>query len=470
MHRASRRWLTILLAVSASLAGLVIALAPAAVAAPATPPPNPTDQQLSTAQGSTSSLAGQVGVLSAQLSQLTARADQAKAAVLLAEQKVALAVAQLQDAQAAATAAKVNVAAAQVAVDQARSRFNSFIRRTYETGSLQAPSAALLTSRDPTTMLQSAALQTYVANHQLDGIGQLQRATVAKANADAAARAAVDRQASMRAQAEAAQSAAADAAASAAAQQQQTKAQQGSVQAQLDTAQATLLGLQNQRAAYDAWKAEQARIQAAQEAARQAALLAQQRAAAAQAAQAAQSRPSAPPNNGGASSAGGNAGPAPVTVSSGNPGGGAWSAAKAQNAVNRAMSYLGTPYSWAAGNSQGPTYGVCGTGGAGNNDCHVYGFDCSGLTMYAWGPYISLTHYAATQYTQAGSYHPGTGQLQPGDLVFWSGDGTIAGIYHMAMYIGNGNVIQAPESGEVIRVTNLWNVTSGYYGATRPLT
>ena len=57
----------------------------------------------------------------------------------------------------------------------------------------------------------------------------------------------------------------------------------------------------------------------------------------------------------------------------------------------------------------------------------------------------------------------------PGDLLFWS-DGGQAGIHHVAMYIGNGNVIQAPESGDVIRITPWQQVSSGYYGATRPLT
>ncbi|WP_457831703.1 NlpC/P60 family protein, partial [Staphylococcus aureus] len=86
-------------------------------------------------------------------------------------------------------------------------------------------------------------------------------------------------------------------------------------------------------------------------------------------------------------------------------------------------------YSWAAGNASGPTYGVSEPGNAWN-DSNVLGFDCSGLTLYAWAPYLRMDHYAATQYTQAGSYHPSTDNLMPGDLVFWSGDGTIGGIGH----------------------------------------
>ena len=102
------------------------------------------------------------------------------------------------------------------------------------------------------------------------------------------------------------------------------------------------------------------------------------------------------------------------------------------------------------------------------NDCNVIGFDCSGLVMYAWAQF-PFEHYAATQYLQ-GSYHPSMSNLMPGDLVFWSADGTVAGIHHVAIYIGNGMVIQAPESGALIQETPLYSVDWGLFGATRPLT
>jgi cell wall-associated NlpC family hydrolase len=63
-----------------------------------------------------------------------------------------------------------------------------------------------------------------------------------------------------------------------------------------------------------------------------------------------------------------------------------------------------------------------------------------------------------------------TSALQPGDLVFWSSDGTQAGIHHVAIYVGGGNVIQAPQSGDIVRITPLGEVASDYFGATRPLT
>src|SRR5581483_7989564 len=147
--------------------------------------------------------------------------------------------------------------------------------------------------------------------------------------------------------------------------------------------------------------------------------------------------------------------------------GGSWTAAKGRTAVARAEHWLGWPYAWAGGNASGPTYGVCAGDGAWN-DFHVIGFDCSGLAMNAW-PQAGLAHYAATQYLQ-GSYHPSMSNLMPGDLVFWSSDGSVAGIHHVAIYIGGGYVIQAPESGSVIQETPLYDVSWGLFGATRPLT
>src|SRR5699024_5245044 len=69
-------------------------------------------------------------------------------------------------------------------------------------------------------------------------------------------------------------------------------------------------------------------------------------------------------------------------------------------------------------------------------------YDCSGLTMRAYEhaglhlPRTSRQQYAATTRITAA-------QLQPGDLVFWSADGTAEGIYHVALFAGDGQIIQA---------------------------
>jgi cell wall-associated NlpC family hydrolase len=144
-----------------------------------------------------------------------------------------------------------------------------------------------------------------------------------------------------------------------------------------------------------------------------------------------------------------------------------WTAGMGQTVVNRALQYLATPYAWAGGALSGPTAGVCAAGSA-HNDCHLTGFDCSGLALYAWGLYLAMAHSAATQYG-SGTVHPAVTALLPGDLVFWSSNHTVAGIHHVAIYVGSGNVIQAPQSGDIVRITPLANVSSGYFGATRPL-
>ena len=96
---------------------------------------------------------------------------------------------------------------------------------------------------------------------------------------------------------------------------------------------------------------------------------------------------------------------------------------RAATAIRAALSWLGTPYAWGGGNSQGPTLGIR----AGCSQlCQVYrdwtitGFDCSGLTLYAWAQAgVALPHGSYDQVNQ-GHQLPYT-QALPGDLLFWGG-------------------------------------------------
>jgi cell wall-associated NlpC family hydrolase len=153
----------------------------------------------------------------------------------------------------------------------------------------------------------------------------------------------------------------------------------------------------------------------------------------------------------------------------GTPVGRGWSAAIGQAIAERALQWLGWPYSFDAGNAAGPTYGRA-VDYDSRNDAHVRGFDCSGLVLYALAPWAAVDHLASAQYSHAGQLHPSINELQPGDLVFWSSNGTVAGIGHVAIYLGGGQVVQAPHSGAYITVTDINHVESGLYGATRPLT
>src|SRR6478735_7606301 len=444
-------------AVLISILATVAAVIAVPVTAVADPPPNPSDQQINNANQTKDQLATEVGQLSAQIAVMQSKLDRLNLVAERAEQKLALALERLEQAKDAAVKAQAQVKAAQAAITKAQADFVVFAREAYTSGQPQGLAGGLLTASDPNALLQRGDYLRYVANSQLAAIGGLSRATVAKSNADAAARKAVNDQTAATAAAAQAKRDADAAVVAAQAERAQLTQQLADSNAKLDAAKSKLAELNNQRTAYLAWKAEQERI------ARERALAPAAAAAAARAAAIAA-----------AAAQGGPAAAAAVTM---NPGaniaigasaGGGWSSAAANTAVARAMSTLGIPYAFAGGTFWGPSRGVP-VDFDSRNDGNVIGYDCSGLTLFAWGPYLHMSHYAPTQWG-VGAYHPPTDQLLPGDLVFWSEDGTVAGIGHVALYIGGGNVIQAPYSGSYVQVTPLGQVEAGYFGATRPLT
>lgn len=129
-------------------------------------------------------------------------------------------------------------------------------------------------------------------------------------------------------------------------------------------------------------------------------------------------------------------------------------------AVKAALRWLGTPYSWGGGNGGGPTRGFCGP--AGCQGLRTIGFDCSGLTLYAYAQVgISLDHYTGLQWLQG--RHVDIDELQPGDLVFFHSD-----LGHVGMYVGEGKFIQAPRTGDVVKISTLSSYAHSYAGAVRP--
>lgn len=127
--------------------------------------------------------------------------------------------------------------------------------------------------------------------------------------------------------------------------------------------------------------------------------------------------------------------------------------------VNAAMAQQGVPYSWGGGNGRGPTLGF----GPGAN---TVGFDCSGLTLYAWSQAgVSLARVAQSQYDTI--RHIPMSSLQPGDLIFYGRSSR--SIDHVSIYIGNGMVVHAPHTGAVVRTASLYLGGSfGWVGAGRP--
>ena len=117
--------------------------------------------------------------------------------------------------------------------------------------------------------------------------------------------------------------------------------------------------------------------------------------------------------------------------------------AKYGGVVGIAMQYLGVPYVWGGSSPSG--------------------FDCSGFAMYVYAQVgISLPHNAAMQYNTVG-VPVSQSDLQPGDLVFFDGLG------HMGIYIGGGQFIHSPHTGDVVKISSLYDswYASTYVGAKR---
>ena len=116
-------------------------------------------------------------------------------------------------------------------------------------------------------------------------------------------------------------------------------------------------------------------------------------------------------------------------------------------AVSIAEQYLGVPYRWGGSTPAG--------------------FDCSGLTMYVYAQLrIQLPHYAAAQWSEGVPVDPSS--LEPGDLVFF--EPGVDGPGHVAIYIGGDQIIEAPHTGDVVKLASLSETAAelGFVGAVRP--
>lgn len=425
---------------------------------PPTPPTPPkqkvTQGQVDAARSAKQALANQIGALSAEIAQDQIEVQQAQGKAELAEQKYADAIRKLQDARQAAIDAQAALDGARVDARTAHARFVQYVQASYMSGDIGGTGGALLTAPDPSALLEQSALEQYQQQHKADAVGALQAATVAKSNAEAKAQRAVAAREQAKVVAKQRKQEA-DAAFVAAQQlKEQHQADMAAKQREMQDKRLQLMRLEAGRAATLRY---QQRMQTYNQHVREYhAAMARWRAAQRRKQQEQRQR-----------SAQGGGGGSTYHPGPSAPSGGSWTPAKGHRAAQRALSQLGLPYAWAGGNAYGPTYGVC-AGGAAWNDCHKMGFDCSGLAMYAWGA-SWWAHYAATQFTQAGSYHPSAGNLRQGDLIFWSFNGRISGIHHVAVYIGGGRIVEAPYSGAYVRTASLYEY-GGFFGATRPST
>ncbi|WP_336672229.1 NlpC/P60 family protein [Tsukamurella sp. USMM236] len=119
--------------------------------------------------------------------------------------------------------------------------------------------------------------------------------------------------------------------------------------------------------------------------------------------------------------------------------------------IARGLSVVGTRYSWGGGDINGPTVGVRDGGVADTfRDFENPGFDCSGLTLFAFAAVgIKLPHYSGYQYN-IGQKVP-LAEIKRGDLIFFGPDAS----QHEALYLGDNQMLEAPESGSTVKVSPL---------------
>lgn len=387
------------------------------------PPPNPSNSQVRAAEANANAKAGAVGRITSQLASAQAALQNLQDQVELKQEDANKALVDLQTAQDAAAAAqtqadaaKISATAAGKAVDQLRGQVDQFAEGSYEQGSALGSVSAYFGAKNPKDLLERQILLNEISGSELDVLNQMQEARVAKADADSMARAALIAAQGKQAAAAVAKRRADNAITVAVAAEQNEAAQanalqatQTSLQQQLTAAQANVAGLKAQQVQYQNWLAEK---------------------------QAEEARATAAARH-----FGGGGG---QTISLASPG-------SVAVVLRRALSAVGIIYAWGGGNAFGPTLGVHGLGDAFGDFAKV-GFDCSGLMVYAFaGAGVSLPHFSGYQYNEG--RHVPIADIQPGDMLFYSFNGAPSGIHHVTLYIGNGMMVEAYESGMPVRVT-----------------
>jgi peptidoglycan DL-endopeptidase RipA len=387
------------------------------------PPPNPSDDELRRSRENVNTRAGEVARLTAELAELDSRTDDLQAALAAQRETAEAALVDLRAAQDAAAAAgeraenaRIETQAATVAIDEARARLDEIVATTYLQGLDTGPLGLLTEATSPEDLLARAEFTDLIARSQLQAQDALERARVDKANADSAARAALEEAKEAEADAVAAKAVADDAlaAAQAAARAQAEQlaavaAQRADVQRRLDAAESADAGLRAQRQRFDDWQRRMAEERAARERAERAA--------------------------------------AAARVAADGRSAGLRGSAAVQRVIDRAMSQIGVQYVWGGGNGRGPSTGIPDAFGS---SLDRVGFDCSGLMQYAFdGVGIDLPRVSRNQFN-AGRKVP-VSEVRPGDMLFYQNSG--GPIHHVAMYVGDGKMIEAPYTGASVRVT-----------------
>lgn len=415
VRRQAQRAVTVAVVLVATLvAGSGVAFAQPSPPTP-TPPPNPSDQQLDQSKKDVSGAAGEVGRLQGQLTQVQAKADELGAKLEDRQEEAKEALDAQQSAEAAAQVAarrvlttRAETEAASAAIEEAHRKLDEFITAAYLQGVDAGSLGLLIEASGPDDLVRRAELTEALAVDQRAALDSLQRARVAKANADSLARAAEEqaRQTAIAAQrakrnADHQVDTAEDAVAVGQAELDKVEALKADIEKQLDALSAKDAGLRAMRQRYLDYQAE----------------LAAQAAAAQRGA------------------AGRLRGRATGTVST---------------VIDRALAMIGTTYAWGGGTGSGPSRGIRDGGVADRHrDYRKTGFDCSGLMLYAFkGVGVGLPRYSGNQYN-SGKKVP-IKDIRPGDMLFWSNGRRI---HHVALYLGDGQMVEAPYSGGKVKIS-----------------
>jgi len=371
------------------------------------------------ASPATADISAQIRAEQAQLDQLNTRAE--AAAERYNAGRIALTAAQRKLATTSASVARDDAG-----VTRLRSTAGAFAAHVYESGTGGFGMSVLTSDQGPGTLLDRLGSLDLVARHQSDVLDTLRAARVRQAQAQLQAQAARDEARTTFTQLQSDKLSV---------ERSATQAQ--SVLQQLQVKQAQLVQAAKDAAARQAAQTRAAAL-AAEARANAASLAAFRAQAAAVVPQPVTPAPAVTPVT-----------PAPAVtpvtpapaVTPANPVVHAVGSA-ASIAVQTALAQVGKPY----------VYGAAGPDS----------FDCSGLTMYAYAAAgISLPHYTGAQYGVG--RHVAESDLQPGDLVFFGPN-----LGHMGMYIGNGQIVHAPHSGDVVKVVPLAGYfQQNYAGAVR---
>jgi cell wall-associated NlpC family hydrolase len=399
----------------ALIIALAVGLTPSVAAAV---PHRPSDTQIANAQAAADAVEARMRDLSGQLTAAQDAVDNARATALIALDEYQATQASYLSAQQQADTAAAAAAQATADLGVARTQVVAFARRSYMQGSTYSGAAALITAADPGELIQRAALLEAAGSHRADVLTEVTVLQAQAAEAETLARNTLQIAATLQeeaaaglATAEAAEASAREKAATLGAQQVQLENELASATVELET----LVGA---------------------------------RAAADRTAQIVAPAPVAAPPVQTAPAPAGNSTPA-----------GAGSASAAQTAIDAAMAHLGTRYAWGGGGTRGPGWGW-------GVDLGVWGFDCSGLTQYAYAQAgISIPRNSRWQYSALPKVS--SDDLRPGDLVFWATNTSDADtIHHVAIWLGGDRILEAPQSNSVVKVSDMrWR---GYIGAARP--